>query len=137
MFYDDWHYPWQFYLGIKNGKLDFERHSHVKEYRWYKIVSKTEVALNSWTHVIMTWDHVKGTSLIYANGIEVGHRTYPPSDTFFFEPTGKAYRIGNDGHHKDHQFYGSVMDLYVFGTALSPDEISKLRGMCFRSFSDS
>ena len=37
--------------------------------------------------------------------------------------------VGND--QQDHQFQGSVMDLLVFGTALSLDEINKLRGERF------
>ena len=61
-----------------------------------------------------------GNVYLYANGIIVG--------TKFYTLTANRYKIANDGHWRDHQFYGSVMDLYVFGTALSGDEIAKVRG---------
>ena len=75
----------------------------------------------------VTWDHVRHAVFIYANGQEVGKRSYTPGASFF-QPTGKLYQIGKDGHTDDHQFHGSVMDLYVFGTALKLDQINKLRG---------
>ena len=78
--------------------------------------------------MVITWDHDKGSVLIYIDGENVGDQTISPKETSFYLPTGKPYQIGNDGHPSDHQFYGSVMDLYVFGTALSQDEISRLRG---------
>ena len=64
---------------------------------------------------------------LYANGIIVGNRSFTPG-TKFYTLTRNPYKIANDGHWKDHQFHGSVMDLYVFGTALSRDEIAKVRG---------
>ena len=79
-------------------------------------------------HVAVTCNHVKGTLFLYADGKRVNRRTYFPEKGAFYGPTGKPYMIGNDGHWENHQFYGSVMDLYVFGTALSLDEINKLRG---------
>ena len=68
-----------------------------------------------------------GNVYLYANGIIVGSRSFTP-ETKFYTLTGNPYKIANDGHWNDHQFYGSVMDLYVFGTALSGDEIAKVRG---------
>ena len=68
-----------------------------------------------------------GNVSLYANGIIVGSRSFTPG-TKFYTPTGNPYKIANDGHWDDHQFDGSVMDLYVFGTALSRDEIAKVRG---------
>ena len=68
-----------------------------------------------------------GNVYLYTNGTIVGSRSFTPG-TKFYTLTGKPYKIANDGHPKDYQFYGSVMDLYVFGTALSRDEIAKVRG---------
>ena len=82
----------------------------------------------------VTWDHATGNSTIYVNGKNVGYRTFPSRKISFFSRTGEPYKIGNDGHRDDHQFHGSVMDLYVFGTALSLDQINKLRGYCLISF---
>ena len=132
--YNDWNYPWQFYLSLINWKVAFGRHSYSPDnsYKWYSLESGVKVSSNVWTHVAVTWDHATGNSTIYVNGKNVGYRTYPPG-VFFYPPTGKPYKIGNDGHWDDHQFYGSVMDLYVFGTALSLDQINKLRGWCLIS----
>ena len=78
--------------------------------------------------MVITWDQDEGSVLIYCDGRNVGNKTISPRETSFYVPTGKPYQIGNDGHWLDRQFYGSVMDLYVFGTVLWPDEISRLRG---------
>ena len=68
-----------------------------------------------------------GNVYLYANGIIAGSGSFTPG-TKFYPLTGNPYKIANDGHWHDRQFYGSVMDLYVFGTALSRDEIAKVRG---------
>ena len=128
--YNDWNYPWQFQFLLRNQKVRFGRHSTSDNLddEWYFVQSSVKVSLNIWTHVAVTWDHKTGNSTIYVNGQKVGYRTYPPREVSFHPPTGKQYRIGNDGQRNDHQFYGSVMDLYVFGTALSLDQINKVRG---------
>ena len=123
--YGDWHSPWQFFLFTKNRMINFQRHAFGYQ-QWWNLGIK--LSLSNWTHVAVTWDHVTGTVLIYADGKEVARKQYTPSDYSFYTPTGKPYRIGNDGHWNNHQFHGSVMDLYVFGTALSLNEINKLRG---------
>ena len=130
--YNDWDSPWQFQLHIRNQRVRFSRHSWSDDdcYEWFSITSSVKVSSNIWTHVAVTWDHATGYSAIYVDGKNVGYRTYSPRTLFFYPPTGKPYKIGNDGHWNDNQFYGSVMDLYVFGTALSLDEINKLRGWC-------
>ena len=125
--YGDWHSPWQFSLFTLNQKIYFERHSFNKHTPWWKLESIV-LSLSNWTHVAVTWDYVTGTVSIYADGKEVARRQYIPEDYSFYIPTGKPYKIGNDDHWNNHQFHGSVMDLYVFGTALSLNEINKLRG---------
>ena len=123
--YNDWHDPWQFELTIVGDRLEFERHSHGITEWWY--FRSTKLLLNTWTHVAVTWNHVTGNVYLYTNGTIVGSRSFTPG-TKFYTPTGNSYKIANDGHWDDNQFYGSVMDLYVFGTALSLDEIAKVRG---------
>ena len=123
--YNDWHDPWQFALTIVGDRLEFERHSHGITEWWY--FRSTKLLLNTWTHVAVTWNHVTGNVYLYTNGTIVGSRSFTPG-TKFYTPTGNSYKIANDGHWNDNQFYGSVMDLYVFGTALSFDEIAKVRG---------
>ena len=123
--YNDWHDPWQFQLIIVDDQLKFERRSHGITEWWY--VRSTKLLLNTWTHVAVTWNHVTGNAYLYSNGIIVGSRSFTPG-TKFYKLSGNRYKIADDGHWKDHQFYGSEMDLYVFGTALSRDEIAKVRG---------
>lgn len=89
------------------------------------VISSTKVSLDSWTHLTVTLDHVKGISLIYADGVEVGHKEGVTE--IKINPSNTRYKIGSSG--KNH-FNGSVMDLYVFGAVLSPKEINKLRGWC-------
>ena len=105
--------------------LLFQRHSHSSK-KWLSVSSPT-LSFNTWTHLAVSWNHVTGNVDLYANGNIVGSKSFTPG-TKFYKPTGKPYKIANDGHRQDHQFYGSVMDLYVFGTALSGDEIAKVRG---------
>ena len=93
---------------------------------WWQVIS-TKLSLSDWTHIAVTWNHVAANVFLYANGRMVGSRSFTPG-TKFYKPTGNPYKIANDGHWNDHQFYGYVMDLYVFGTALSRDELAKVRG---------
>ena len=124
--YGDWHYPHgQFLLSIANQRLIFYRQSAIN--RKWLLLQSAYVSLRDWTHVVVTWYHTTRIVLIYANGKEIGRRTYCPREVFY-GPTGKPYMIGNDGLKGNHQFHGSVMDLYVFDKALSLDEINMLRG---------
>ena len=124
--YGDWHDPKQFLLGIRNQKIVFYRHTNGSE-EWWSLES-INVSSRNWTHVVVTWHHVKATVMIYADGKEIGNRTYSPGKRFY-GPTGKLYMIGNDEEKDNHPFRGSVMDLYVFSGALSPHEINTLRGL--------
>ena len=124
--YNDWHDPWQFQLIIVGDQLKFARHSHGIGEWWH--FKSTKLSFSTWTHLAVTWNHVTGNVYLYANGIIVGSRSFTPG-TKFYPLTGNPYKIANDGHPtKDRQFDGSVMDLFVFGTALSRDEIAKVRG---------
>ena len=127
--YSDWHDPWQFFLFTKKTDkwINFQRHSTIDGDEWFSFGGSV-LALSTWTHVAVTCNHKKRTLIMYADGYRIGYKEYSPGKKLFYQPTGKPYRIGNDGHGDNHQFYGLVMDLYVFGTALSLDEIDKLRG---------
>ena len=129
MIYGDWRYPrGQFLLSAANQSIVFYRHSTVTN-DWWSLQS-TNLSLIDWTHVVVTWNHVTRNVRIYANGKEVGKRMYSPNETFYGS-TGKPFVIGKNGLTLDHQFHGSVMDLYVFDDALLLDEINVLRGVCF------
>jgi len=125
--YGDWYNPRQFLLSTKNQKIVFQRYQYENDELELWAIESSNVTLDSWTHVAVTWDHETGLVSIYIDGKMIQPRWYPPSSTFV-QPTGWRYQIGRDGHWNGHQFQGSVMDLYVFGTALLPDQINKLRG---------
>ena len=124
--YGDWYEPRQFVLSIENQRIAFRRHQEGNE-KWFFLESAVAIS-GTWTHVAVTWDHLIGAVYIYADGREIAYRSYKPEVTFY-GPTGKLYQIGDDGHtSENHQFHGSLMDLYVFSTALTLDQINKLRG---------
>ena len=125
--YGDWQYPWQFVLSTKEQKILFNRHSHDKNEEWWSLTSK-EIPLKKWIHLVVTWNNKAGKVFIYADGVEIAYRTFPTSAKFY-DSSRHLYVVGNA--KKTHQFQGSVMDLFVFGTALSLDEINKLRGERF------
>ena len=112
--FNDWRVPWQFQLTIESQVIALGRHSTNSAYIWLGVYATKKVSLQTWTHVVITWDHEKGSVLIYIDGEKVGMKTISPRETSFYQPTGKPYQIGNDGHPQDHQFYGSVMDLCVW-----------------------
>ncbi|CAH3038178.1 unnamed protein product, partial [Pocillopora meandrina] len=126
--YGDWRGPWNFLLSLKNREIIFHRHREgYGESQWWSAGS-ADVSFDAWTHVVVIWDHKKTAVSILANGLKVGENSFSSEDAFY-GPTGNRYQIGDDGHWDDHQFYGSVMDLYVFGSALSLEQVNKLRGV--------
>ena len=125
--YGDWKYPWQFLLSTKEQRIIFHRHSHDKNEEWWSLTSK-EIPLNKWIHLVVTWMNEAGKVFIYADGVEIAYRTFS-SSAKFYKSSGHLYMVGNA--QKTRQFQGSVMDLFVFGTALSLDEINRLRGEGF------
>ena len=123
--YGDWQDPWQFLLSTKEQKIIFHRHSHDKNEEWWSLTSK-EIPLNKWIHLVVTWMNEAGKVFIYADGVEIAYRTFS-SSAKFYKSSGHLYVVGNAEDH----FQGSVMDLFVFGTALSLDEVNRLRGERF------
>ena len=132
--YGDWHYRHgQFLLSAVNQSIVFDRQwirNNGIGARWS--LESTSVSLSDWTHVVVTWQSTPNLASIYVNGAKIAWRPYYRGRQFC-GPTGKPYMIGNDGRAGDHQFHGSVMDLYVFDEALSLDEINVIRGVWFMS----
>ena len=69
---------------------------------------------------------MKGVFSMYADGKTIGQTTCPPNEEVLSEPSGEPYLIG-------YNINGTVMDFYVFGTALSQKEIHRLRGLLLSS----
>lgn len=111
----------------RGQKIVFER--GILNAETFKLTGLSEVSSNSWTHLVVTWHHVKGTLSMYMDGNIISHTTFPPRKMLSVDdPSGRRYIIGHDRRYVRRQFNGLVMDLYVFGTALSPKEINRLRG---------
>ncbi|XP_078379572.1 uncharacterized protein LOC144662599 isoform X1 [Oculina patagonica] len=123
--YSDWYNPRQFLLSTKKQKIKLQRQQKGYDTLWS--LESANITMDNWTHVAVTWETVTGSVLIYADGKINGKGSYFLGNTFS-EPTGLQYLIGEVGHRDRHHFYGSVADLYVFGTALSLEQINKLRG---------
>lgn len=114
--YSDIRGQWYFWLGLRFSRIQF---GTKKQFYFFSV---DHVSLRTWTHLVVTWHHVTGALSMYADGKTIAHKTYPPNGEVILEPSGEPYKIG------DRFSSGSVMDLYVFGTALSPNEINRLRG---------
>ena len=127
--YGDWYNPRQFLLSTKRQKIMLQRHQQGYDTLWS--LESANITMDRWVHVAVTWDHVTGFVKIYADSEVKGERLHHPEDVFS-QPTGWRYLIGKDGDWSNHQFYGSMMDLYVFGTALSLEEINQLIGAQYR-----
>jgi hypothetical protein len=52
---------------------------------------------------------------------DTNKKWHPPRDT---------YEIGTDGHSDEHQFLGSVMDLYIIEGVMNSEQLNNLRGKC-------
>ena len=123
--YGDWVSPWHFCIGIsKSGVFLFGRKGKSGSYTY--LYGKA-VTLNKWVHVAITWNKNEGIAHSYIDAELVGDLSFSPSDAFY-GPSSDPCKIGNDGHPDDHQFHGSVMDLYVLNITLSRDEVDHLRG---------
>ena len=120
LIYGDFHNSEHFWLARMEQRIMFDRRTIPSATPFY-LASFNDVSLSSWTHLVVTWHHVTGALSMYADGKTIGHTTYPPNEEVILEPSGEPYKIGSFSS-------GSAMDLYVFGTALSPNEINRLRG---------
>ena len=115
-------------LYYRGQKIVFKR--EIPDAEPFKLTGLGKVSLDSWTHLVVTWHQLKGTLSMYMDGNIIGHTTFPPKEMLsVYDPSGRRYTIGlARRYHGSQQFNGLVMDLYVFGTALSPKEINRLRG---------
>ena len=124
---DRYHGRSHFLLYQRGQKIVFQR--DIPNARPFKLTGLSKVSLNSWTHLVVTLHHVKGTLAMYMDGNIIGHTTFSPKEMLsVYDPSRRRYMIGLDWRYRSRQFNGLVMDLYVFGTALSPKEINRLRG---------
>ena len=85
-------------------------------------VSGTNVALNAWQHVVMTWALDSGgtrTITLYVNGIKQGTTTWTGTYNDLFG----TFRIGHAGSDGVYHFTGGVDEVKVYNYALATDEV--------------
>lgn len=115
-----------FQLGIQYGKI-FLLSSKASDGKLWMKIAYERIPIKNWTHVAAIWDG--GIIKLYVDGEERdGYSLDSPKrqDSSFGE-SATAFIAGNPNYNfKDYQFLGSIMDLYVFGTALSRDDVTKV-----------
>ena len=108
-----------------SGMIRFHRHS--TDHLWYKVISSTTAKVGKWHHVAVTWDQSLGGARMFIDATQVGFNTFNTSISWY--PPRATYEIGDDGHSSEHQFVGSIMDLYIIDGALNTTELKTLKGM--------
>jgi hypothetical protein len=80
------------------------------------------IALNTFTHVAMTFDGTTGQYLLYVNGQEVASRLFPGN----IVATDRNVLIGREDSTSPRPFSGLIDEVEVFDRALSPAEINAI-----------
>ncbi len=83
----------------------------------------TEVNLNSWTHVVLSYDGIEGKNKFYKNGIPVDERLVR-EDFRMNNSTGIDLLIGNNDNIFQEPFQGFIDEIAIFNHALTDQQIS-------------
>ncbi|MBI3208986.1 MAG: DUF1549 domain-containing protein, partial [Candidatus Solibacter usitatus] len=108
-------------LGLENGKIICYLAA-----RWLddalRLESKESVALNQWTHILLTYDGSRWASgvHIYVNGKEAALKVNLDELNQEFR-SGEPWRIGGGGG-KEFLYRGMIEDVRIYGRAMSSEE---------------
>src|SRR5262249_17288758 len=86
---------------------------------WFACRAFTDLTLNSWTHVALTYDPVSGTEVVYVNGIADNTCAQGPHD---IKISDQPLRIGGMSLW-DANFIGAIDDVRIWNYARSPADI--------------
>jgi hypothetical protein len=84
-----------------------------------------KVALNTWTHIAMSWDGI-GTLTVYANGKKAGSASYSPNPNTGLSYSGINPLMVSASRASSLEFVGQIRDLRVYEQALSDEEIGQI-----------
>jgi hypothetical protein len=84
------------------------------------LIGATNIPLNQWTHVAMTYDSSTGTNTIYVNGTADGTRTRPNG---IASNTTNVYIGRQDSSVAPRFFAGEIDEVEIFNRVLSQSEI--------------
>ncbi|MCA0235109.1 MAG: T9SS type A sorting domain-containing protein [Bacteroidetes bacterium] len=112
-----WQERWKISLP-SHGKPVFTTHSNGA--CCSDLDSGTPLALNTWTHVVMTHDGAK--DIIYFNGVQVNEKNTAGSLDATTHPLG----IGYDPIDNNYFFQGSLDEVQLYNVALNATEVAAL-----------
>ena len=107
-------------LTIKYGRISLGSRAKL----WKMKTAHERIPLDKWVHTAATWDGYNIT--LYVDGQEMYGKSFdsPATKDSSYE-SANAF-IGGHQYYEEYQFNGSIMDLFVFGTVLSRDNIMKV-----------
>ncbi len=93
--------------------------------------SATAVKLNTWQHVLVTWDGSSSQTGIrmYINGAEVSYTAVSDGVGNRVADNGSKMAIGNDAQANGRVFDGTIDDVRMYNRVISADEIKRLYKM--------
>jgi hypothetical protein len=94
------------------------------------VVGTTVLVINTWTHVVGTFDGATRLASLYVNGVATGTGTFTNSTAGNFSATNsKNGAIGSGVSGVDTWFDGQLADLRMYNVVLTADEIKTMWAM--------
>jgi len=90
---------------------------------WSIVQDSTALALNTWYHVAVSYDHATGAMVLYRNGTAVDSGTVPAQDR---NVSDSSITIGAFHNQVEWAWKGAIDDARIYTRALSPELIAML-----------
>jgi len=89
------------------------------------ITVANSITLNTWQHIVYTFDSIERKIRLYRNGIEMSYDTQTTAPAAYGF-SGKPFWIGDNNNPFVDPFDGIIDEVRIYNRALSPDEIKRL-----------